>query len=214
MRTQSVDAILNMVSQATPSSTAEGNDVFSPMVDGITVFSDYPALSAKGNFIKAPLLIGNNDNESGLFALVDALSGITFPPSYWDTIDQSYTCGSGVKANYTIAAAVPTWRYLYFGDFPNLRISPATGAWHGSELPLLFDNAPTGSGIPAATTAEAIIAMYLRGAWAAFAKDPAAGLKTYGWPEYSPAAETLVRLAYNNEIGTNLASSSLYDAGC
>ena len=49
-----------------------------------------------------------------------------------------------------------------------------------------------------------------------FAKDPANGLTTYegGWPLYDPAEESLIRLAYDNLVGTNLAFPMLYDAGC
>lgn len=75
---------------------------------------------------------------------------------------------------------------------------------------------PSGSGLPAATTEEVAIGKYLRGAWAAFAKDPKEGLKGYGggWPLYDPGKDTLVRLAYQNETGLNVTSPSVYDVGC
>lgn len=60
------------------------------------------------------------------------------------------------------------------------------------------------------------IGKYLRGAWAAFAKDPEMGLVSYadGWPMYDPSSDTLVRLAYNNQTGANLARGDLYDDVC
>lgn len=54
----------------------------------------------------------------------------------------------------------------------------------------------------------------MRGAWAAFARDPYNGLGSYGWPQYSANDSTLVRLAYNNQTGPNLAVGDEYDGGC
>ena len=57
---------------------------------------------------------------------------------------------------------------------------------------------------------------YIRGAWAAFAKDPVQGLTKYGggWPQYSPQTNSLIRLAYNNQTGINVAMGDAYDLGC
>lgn len=56
----------------------------------------------------------------------------------------------------------------------------------------------------------------MRGAWAAFARDPAKGLLSYdnGWPQYNADGNTLIQLAYNNLTGTNLVASNTYDGGC
>jgi hypothetical protein len=34
------------------------------------------------------------------------------------------------------------------------------------------------------------------------------------WPRYLPTESTLIRLDYQNETGTSLATSALYDAAC
>jgi hypothetical protein len=195
---------------------------FGPSIDNLTVFQDYPARSSAGNFIKVPLLIGSTDYEAGESAAVDALSNITYPKSYWiaETLN-TFTCPAGIRANISIENNVPTWRYRWFGDFPNIRLTsvPDSGAYHTSEIMSIFDTAPVsapGNGIPPATDEEIAIGNYMRGAWAAFAKDPIAGLSSYasGWPVYNPGNETLVRLAYMNLTGTNLASPAIYDVNC
>jgi cholinesterase len=125
MRTKSTDSILKAIPQT--QSKTELLSSFSPAVDNITVLSDYPARSAAGNFIKAPLLSGNTDYEAGLFATIAALSNVTYPREFWDAFNlRIFTCPAGLRANISISAGIPTWRYRYFGVFPNLRACSAT----------------------------------------------------------------------------------------
>ncbi|KAE9364161.1 alpha/beta-hydrolase, partial [Stipitochalara longipes BDJ] len=179
-----------------------------PIVDNITIFSDYSTRIRGGKFSQIPILIGNNDDEATLFLVQQELKNATLPEKVSDGNLQSFTCPAGARANASVAANLATWRYRYFGDFPNtmLTSSPDSGAWHGSEVPVIFDTLPQpGNGIPASTSAEVAIGKYIRGAWAAFAKNSTGGLLTYeeGWPMYQPGGETLIRLAYNNLTGTN-----------
>lgn len=193
---------------------------FGPTVDETVVFSDYLQRSINGNLTQLPLLLGNADFEAGLFRLLEDLKNISLPESDWDAFDsETFVCPCSTRANISVNNQIPTWRYRWFGAFPNTVITtvPYSGAWHASELPVLFGNAPpASSGIPNSTTAEIQISSYIRGAWAAFAKDPVSGLKTYqdGWPEYDPTGDTLIRLAFNNMTGTNLAPGLMYDGAC
>lgn len=143
-----------------------------------------------------------------------ALANATFPDAAWDELNlASFTCPTGQRANASIAANNPTWRYRYHGVFPNTNISSEGGAWHGSELQLVFG---TTFGDPASTTEENAIEAYIQKAWTTFAKDPVNGLAKYdgGWPTYDPAKETLIRLAFDSLTGRNLAFPGIYEAGC
>jgi carboxylesterase type B len=185
---------------------------FGPTVDDSIVFSNYSQQIPA----RIPVLVGSNDYESGLFRTELALSNMTFPDSIWDEYNlAAFTCPAGVRANASIAARNPTWRYRYFGNFPNTNVSSEGGAYHGAELPLLFGTTSSTPG-PNSTAEELKFQTYLQGAWTTFAKDPVHGLQTYGggWPLYNPAEKSLLRLAYNNHVGTNLAFPMIYDAGC
>ncbi len=217
MRTKNFTSILSAI--PAPTGSAFGSSYFGPTIDDVVVFSDYPARSASGNFIKKPLLIGNTDYEAGIFLTIALFSNQTYPDSFWNGFDLSvFDCPSAVRANISVANRIPTWRYRWFGAFPNTRLTivPDSGAWHGSELPFLLNNFFPGPGIPPSTEAEVDIGNYIRGAWAAFAKDPEDGLRSYrgGWPTYNPGDKTLIRLAYENKTGKNLAFPLLYDAAC
>ncbi|KAE8441218.1 hypothetical protein EG329_005618 [Mollisiaceae sp. DMI_Dod_QoI] len=206
MRKQSYTAIL----KAIPPSSATGGILgyFGPTVDDTVVFSNYSQRTPAS----VPMLIGNNNYEAGLFRTEFALSGIFMSDTYWDDFNlQEFTCPCSIRANVSVAAKNPTWRYRYFGVFPDMAISSEAGSYHSSEVPVLFDTVPA---LPGPTTAEISIANYMRGAWAAFAKDPVSGLTKYGWPTYNTSQDTLIRLAYNNITGPNLINPYRYDADC
>lgn len=192
---------------------------FGPSVDGITGFTDYPALSKAGKFAQLPLLTGNNDFEAGAYIPLYALNGATQDHAYWvDLTNTEFACPAGARANVSASHGLPIWRYRWFGNFPNIRLytDPDSGAWHCSEIPFIWNTLPTGPEIPPDTEAEISIREYVQGAWAAFAKSPSTGLTEYrgGWPQYSPFEPSLIRLAYNNVTGTNVALSSIYDRTC
>ncbi|KAH8649770.1 carboxylesterase [Ilyonectria robusta] len=207
MRSKTPEEILGAFSE---DDTAIGaNPQFGPVADDILVYADYNSRrSARGGY-----LIGNNQNEAGIFRLIQP----NRTEAYWrDFNDRLYTCADAERLARSTAEGNPSWRYRYFGDFPNLAVStdPPSGAYHGAEIQPLFDTVPQE---PVPSTLEQVaVGDYLRGAWAAFAKDPKQGLVAYaeGWPKYKPMQETLVRLAFDNQVGANLALGNAYDGPC
>ena len=215
MRTKSFQQILNAT--ALPSGLTAVLGQFGPTVDNKTVFADYAQRAATGQYIQRPYLIGNNDYEAGLFKIVAAASNQTLPDLAWAIFNlASFTCPTS-DAALARSYSVPTYRYRYFGEFPNARLTlnPSSGAWHGSEIGLIWQTETYVSG-EADTSAEASISTYLSGAWAAFAKNPDKGLSDppYGWPTYDPTGNTLIRLAYNNETTASYILPVTYDIAC
>jgi carboxylesterase type B len=205
------------ISEITKALSTLGN--FVPIIDEQTVFSDYPKRSLSGNFINKPLLIGHNDFESGLFRILNVLRNVTLPDTALTAFDlKTFSCPAAVRADVSVLHGLPVWRYRYFGEFPNMQLSSTvhTGAYHGAEVNVLFDTAPVGGGIPESTVQEVELGKYMRGAWAAFARDPVNGLKGYqgGWPLFDPEKETVIRLGYGNNTVMNLAFPGEYDAVC
>jgi cholinesterase len=206
MRKQNYTSILSAI--PTFSGTAGILGGFGPTVDDKVVFANYREKTPAN----VPMLIGNNNYEGGLFRTEFALSGLFFPDVFWDDFNlQEFTCPAGIRANASIAAKIPIWRYRYMGVFPNLAISTEAGTWHAAEIPMLFNTAPLA---PPSTPEQVSIGNYMRGAWTAFAKDPKTGLTNYGWPTYNTSGDTLVRLAYDNITGANLINPYRYDADC
>jgi cholinesterase len=183
--------------------------VFAPTVDDTVVFSDY----SKRTSASLPLLTGNNDYEVGAF--VPLLTPV--PPSWiLDDIDlQAFTCPSGIRANASVSAGNPTWRYRYFGVFDDISAPEEVGAFHASEIPMIFGLYDPQQPVPS-TTGEIDLSDYMQGAWATFAKNPVNGLKTYkdGWPTYDVNTDSLIRLGFNNATGTFAVNPNTYDFDC
>ena len=198
---------------------AIGSNSFGPSVDNITGFPDYPALSKAGKFAQLPIITGNNDFEAGIYIPVYALMDQTNDQEFYESLtNTTFACPAGARANVSASHGLPTWRYRWFGNFPNTRLltDPDSGAYHCSEIPFIWNTLPTGAGIPEDTEAEKSIRAYIQGAWAAFAKNASGGLTTYrgGWPLYTAFEPTMIRLAYDNVTGTNVAMPDVYDATC
>jgi carboxylesterase type B len=103
---------------------------FGPLIDDRIVFSDY----SNRKPIAAPLLVGNNDFEPGMFR---AFAPTSVPESFWDTVQsQVFQCPAAVRAQASLSNGNPTWRYRWMGVFPNMILTenPPSGAYHSSEV--------------------------------------------------------------------------------
>ncbi|KAF7947941.1 hypothetical protein EAE96_009011 [Botrytis aclada] len=187
---------------------------FLPSIDGSLVFSDYPARFAAGNVTTLPLLIGNTDNEASVFAAQSLMSG--HPVDILEMSNSKFACPTAARANVSTTSGAKTWRYRYFGDFPNLQIQKGVdaGAFHISDVYSVFGTWPTGQGITGAGKEQVSLGRYMRGAWAAFAKDNEEGLSAYGWPVYKPEKETVVRLGWKNQLALVLDKAEVWDSAC
>lgn len=181
---------------------------FGPTADNETSFSNYTDLQVRGKFARLPLLVGSNNNEGAtLLSFVpqpNATAIATFT-------EGSFTCPAATAAEARAEWNVPVWRYRYLGEFPNVNPLPWLGAYHSSELPMVFG---TSDLLGPNTDLEAATSKYMQGAWVAFAKDPINGLSDYGWPIYDPEGSTLVQLGFEGSAEAVIAASGKYDEAC
>ena len=212
---QAIEAASAKIKPSSGGSPVRSIPAFYPSIDEELVFSDYVSRSASGNFAKIPYLLGNNNHEQGYYILPAYAQGINVTQAQGDLfLLQSFTCANAFEAANRIAAGVPTWQFRYFGHWKNLRLYPGSGAYHGSDLEMVFGGDADVSGIPPGQDEMEVTALMQR-AWAAFAADPVAGLSTVlKWPMINPHTESLVRLAYNNSPTADFVKPSLYDAPC
>ncbi|CAG8972004.1 hypothetical protein HYALB_00008289 [Hymenoscyphus albidus] len=179
---------------------------YAPMIDDDVVFSSY----VDRNVAKAGYLIGNTWNEAGLFKAA-------MPPQtdeYWATEFNArlYTCAGAVRIDQAQAQGNPAWRYLYFGDFPNLAVSidPPSGAYHTADLAPLFNTVSQEKG--PSTPEEIAVGDYLRDVWSSFAKNPQSGLDSF-WPQYADDTMSMAQTGFNNQTMV-LTQGDTYDDVC
>ncbi|GKT87246.1 LOW QUALITY PROTEIN: carboxylesterase [Colletotrichum tofieldiae] len=160
---------------------------FAPVVDDRLIFADYGIR----NSAKAGYLIGNAENEAGLFKIG--------APS----LNETYWFGFNLVA-YTCPPREGRHEQCLLATRP------------GDTLPVLFDTVPQTA--IKSTSQEIAVGKYMRGAWAAFAKDTTSGLLNYNchgtWPTYRIEGTTLNRISFENETGTDLAPGDSYDGLC
>ncbi|PVF98770.1 alpha/beta-hydrolase [Serendipita vermifera] len=196
------------------------NQGITPYVDSRTVFSleDYRSKGLSEKFAKVPTLIGTTNHEGDLFVWVGGqLTSINQTLSDEITVSL-FTCPLSHQANYSISAGVPTYRYRYMPVFPAVSQLPLR-TFHGSELPILFDNVEDGFiEAPSPTELEHTATKYMQKAWAAFISNPESGLRQFGWPLYggSNGAKTLVELFPDNNVQNPilLENPMVFDSLC
>ncbi|KAL1799235.1 hypothetical protein ACET3X_003272 [Alternaria dauci] len=175
--------------------------VFSPVADNTTLVTNPAARRLSGNIARIPVLGGTNAQEGRVFqvgqtnltAYLQATFGILAPAlilaieaaypigsngltNDYDVISQisteiTFQCPQALWANATASIGIPTWRYYFNASFVNTQAYPQLGAYHASEIPLVFRTYERAN----TTTQEYALAQFIQSTWARFAKNPYAG---------------------------------------
>lgn len=184
-------------------------------VDNRTIFTqqEYRKRRASGDFARLPILVGSNDDEGALIAPLAGEFFGSLPITPHIITLYGFTCPAVAVAYSRTRRNVPVYQYRYFGSYPNLITKPGVGAYHGSELSMVFGTYNR-STIAAPTSDQIQTSYYMQGAWAAFGRDPQHGLKAYGWQRLQSNGFSLNQLAVNNRPGVKFKSTKDYTLGC
>ncbi|KAK1671577.1 carboxylesterase [Colletotrichum godetiae] len=184
---------------------------FSPQVDNKIVFANYTEKAALGELSDLPAIIGFNAAEGLFLAPYDAENGPD--PAVADALSyQFFWCPATKTTNERLAAERTTYRYYYSAVFNNTSPRSWMGAYHGSELPMIFGTHADFRGN--STTFEYALSHVMMDAYAAFVKDSTAGLDAIGWPVYT-AEERLVRsYGQNNNVTVGKRTLSDIETEC
>ena len=202
-------AIINLYD--TYNSTLNGGKSlsFTPAPDNYTSFSNNTDREVRGLFAKLPTILSQVNNEGASLVAYNP-SGPNQTAVDALTLSLS-TCpdarGAAARAKYN----VPVWRTHYFGEWRNLNPLSWLGAYHSSDIPMIFGTSDLrGPDIDL----EKATSNYYQSAWAAFARDPEHGLDAFGWPTYSANTTSLIKLGIENHTEAVFGPGNEYDSLC
>ncbi|KAL3440160.1 Carboxylesterase [Aspergillus insuetus] len=150
-----------------------------PLIIGSNARDAWPLVSASLNnteaYLRASFPTFTDAQRAELLSAypISPSSGIRSPSEQIAVIATEYgfQCPSKLIADATSNVGVPAWRYYFNASFPNTQIFPGSGAYHSSEIGLVFGTYRQ----QGATTFQGEMSRFMQKAWADFAKDPAAG---------------------------------------
>lgn len=210
-----VEAAAASIKPGKSSSPLRSVPPFYPIPDEEIVFSDYIHRTEEGKFVRVPLFAGNNENEAGYYKIPAYSKGVVPTQAQVDSFHlESFTCPIAHQANAREKQNVPAWVWRYFGDWDNTRLYPTSGAYHGSDLHMVFGASGDVSGIAPVEDQEKLTDTIQR-AWYAFSNDPWHGLtKTMGWPRYDEEKETVIVYGKDKSPELVFVKPSEFNAPC
>ncbi|KAK2027048.1 carboxylesterase [Colletotrichum zoysiae] len=184
---------------------------FSPQIDNKIIFANYTEKAALGEMSDLPAIIGFNAAEGVFLAPYDAVNGPD--PAVSESLSYTYFwCPTTKTTNERLAAGRTTYRYFHEAVFNNTSPRPWMGAYHGSELPLIFGTHADFRGN--STPFEYELSHTMMDAYAAFIKDPAAGMEAIGWPAYTAESRLVRSYGKNDTVLTAVETLSAIEEGC
>ncbi|KAF4554546.1 Carboxylesterase-like protein 20 [Elsinoe fawcettii] len=185
---------------------------FTPLYDNKTAFQNTTDRALRGLVAKIPGIIGSNTNEgAGFVAFTESGPGDTALKA---ATQNTIACPVAAEVKNRQLAGLSTYRYQYAGNFTN--VSPVSwfGAYHSSELPLLFGTHFQYRG--QSTFFEYQVSHFMEELWLSLVANPAAGPKIangFVWPLYNASADTMVQFA-NGTTKVQLVSGQIIDGDC
>ena len=236
LRSLSADKILEVTKPTLGigSETGQGNR-FRPVTDGWVIPDDINTIFEQGRQNDVPLITGTNANEGIVFMLntpiktveqyraaiksvygrfadeVLALYPVSEPSEIRKAMsdrlgDQGFIAG----ARYFVRAMgkVKSKAYLYhFTMKPQGPLGETLGAFHGSEIPYVFDNLDKGVSPP--DEKRRSLAKLISGYWVQFAKTGDPNRKgTPFWPAYQTVSDQHLELGETVRVGQGLRKTA------
>lgn len=153
---------------------------FLPVPDEKVMFSNYTERYALGKVSDRPATFSTCENE-GASQVAYNVAGSDQALAEQVTLDM-FQCPAVLSTNLRSAFNLTTYRYLYSGNFSNVSTLPWLGAYHGSDVPMLFGtHQDHANGQGPSTELEYETSEKMRDFLMAFMRDPHVGLEAEGW---------------------------------
>jgi carboxylesterase type B len=192
MRNVSVADIENFVGQYQDNSSInplQPSIRFTPVPDEILVFSNYTDRYAKGAFSKRPAIITTTADEGTLLIPVpaDPITTSANQTAANAVTVGLFVCPAAYSSVLRTRHGLTTYRSQFAGNFSNVSPLWWLGAYHTSDLQMLFGTYQDyfGLGGEGNTPLEIATSNVMQDFVLAFMKDPDHGPASLGWPKFA-----------------------------
>ncbi|KAK4460731.1 lipase 1 [Cladorrhinum samala] len=222
MRTVPMTLIQNFIGQYRDNGTAAWGgrpalSLFKPVPDERRVFFNYTLRAEKGYVPRVPALVSITSNESGTLSRYP-ISNVTEGP-YQPTVDAAtvgvFVCLTSNTTQVRERKGLTTYRYEYSGNFSSVTPLDWMGAYHGSDVPMIFG---TYEGREGVSEYQREVAERMQDYVLAFMRDPENGLREKGWLPYGEAegsatgGRNMIRFGTGGVVESNVSASEVDDA--
>ncbi|KAK0753008.1 carboxylesterase [Schizothecium vesticola] len=195
---------------------------FKPAMDGRVVFGDYKVRGAEeGGLARVPALVGTTSNEGA--SMVKYPAGNLTEGPWQKTIDGStvgvFVCLASNTTAVRGKSGRTTYRYEYAGNFSSVTPFGWMGAYHASDVPMLFGTygVKTPGRVNAAVEGisgfERRVAEAMQDHVLAFMEDPEDGLRNRGWPAHDDGGgRNMMRFAAGRNVERLVNAGEVDDA--
>ena len=202
MQSLDYNDLINFMGQYTDNGTQPAIH-FSPIPDEKIVFSNYTARYQSGMVTKAPMIYSSVANEGGSLSPYP-IHHVERGPNQADAnlITEEVLCGAANSSILRATQGLVTYRYQYAGNWTNQDPLPWMGAYHSSDLVMLFGTYADGEG-PVVEPLESKTSKKMEDLVLSFIEDPYNGPPSMGWPQFDPTAKnggTMLRFGADGKV--------------
>ncbi|KAJ5112861.1 hypothetical protein N7456_001395 [Penicillium angulare] len=176
--------------------------VFQSYNDNNHTFANYTAAYDSGHYAKLPKIMGHNAFDGASTAALQSgpphIVGPTPKAELAATLH--VRCDVVWESQIRESLGATTYRFEYAGNFSNLSPLAFMGAYHSSELPMIFGTYADVGG--QGTQFQKDTSETMQDLWLAFARDPENGLSNLGWPKYSDGVVEVLGGEVNGTLTT------------
>lgn len=185
---------------------------FTPVTDNRTSWDNHTIRALAGQFIRKPAIIGTTVNEWAPFLPYNRTYGPNQTIADNGTLSV-FLCPSVLTTHERYAGGdATTYRYLYGGNFSNIAPQWWEGAYHSSDLPMVFGTHSIARSN--STSFEVAVSEEMQDFFLAFAEDPENGLPAKGWQGYKGDSKGESALfGWKDQVVRPIADKEL-ESGC
>jgi carboxylesterase type B len=185
---------------------------FSVIADERIVFSNYTQRYESGMVTQNPMIYSSVANEGGSLAPYPVHHVQRGPnQAVANSITEEVLCGATNSSILRQSIGLVTYRYQYAGNWTNQDPLPWMGAYHSSDLVMLFGSYADGEG-PVTEPLEGKTSETMEDFLLAFMVDPYNGPPSMGWPQFDSSASnggTLLRFGADGKAVQNVSSNDV-----